>query len=105
MGIPAFSFLCVCLLQFFGLHFPLDFDRAVYICTEVFLVADFLISNAFSLFFSFLFRATHRAYGSSQVRDQIAATAPGLGQSHSNQDLNCVCDLQHSSQQHQILTH
>ena len=37
-----------------------------------------------SLSFFFLFRATLAAYGDSQARDRIRATATGLRHSHSN---------------------
>ena len=36
--------------SFFGLWYPLDFDMAIYIFTELVWVTDFLISNAFSMF-------------------------------------------------------
>ena len=41
------------------------------------------------------------AYEGSQARGRIGATATGLH--HSTPDLSCVCDLHHSSRQHQIL--
>ena len=52
------------------------------------------------LFLFFVFsRATPAAYGGSQGRGRIGAVARATA----TQDLNCVCDLHHSSQQHQIL--
>ena len=51
----------------------------------------------------FLFRATHTAYGSSQARRRIGATAAGLRHSHSNVGSKPhLCDLHCSSQQHWI---
>ena len=44
-------------------------------------------------FFSFLFFTAPVAYGSSQARGQIEATAAGLRHSHGNVDLSCLCDL------------
>ena len=58
----------------------------------------------FFFFFSFcLFKAAPMAYGGTQARGRIGAVAAGLCHSHSNRDLSCVCDLHHSSWQHQIL--
>ena len=50
-----------------------------------------------------LFRATPTAYGGSQARGLIGATAAGLCQSHRNSGPSCVCYLHHSSQQRGIL--
>ena len=44
----AFSFLCVSFIVF-DLLFPLYFDITIYMCTESFLVAGLLISNAFPI--------------------------------------------------------
>ena len=55
----------------------------------------------------FFFRAAPTAYGGSRARDQTRATAVGL--CHSNitatatSDPSRICDLYHSSRQHQIL--
>ena len=38
-----------------------------------------------------------------QARDQIRAVAAGLCHTHSNPDLNHICDLHHSLWQHEIL--
>ena len=61
------------------------------------------------LFFHY-FRAAPTAYGSSQARDPVGATAAGLHHSHSNtgsgpylQPTPRVCNLHHSSWQQQIL--
>ena len=56
-------------------------------------------------FFFFLFRAAPSAYGCSQARDLIRATAAGLQHSRSNAGSDRVCRLHHSSRQCQILTH
>jgi len=53
-----------------------------------------------------LFRATPKAYGSSQARGPIRPAAAGLHHSHSNArlpGLSHVCDLHHSSWQRRIL--
>ena len=47
----------------------------------------------FNLIFIFLFRATPVAYGSSQARGWIRATAASLHRSHSNARSNNICDL------------
>ena len=50
-------------------------------------------------FFSFsLFRAAPAAYGGSQARGRIRATATGLHHSH----MSHICDLQHSSRKHRV---
>ena len=49
-----------------------------------------------------LFRAEPTAYGGSQARDPIGATAVGLHHSHSNADPSPICNLHHSSRQHRI---
>ena len=55
------------------------------------------------LFILFYFRATPVAYGGSQTRGPIGATAAGLHTATATPDLSHVCDLHHSSQQSQIL--
>ena len=53
---------------------------------------------SFFLFFFLLFRAVLEAYGGSQSRGgSVRAIATAT------QDPSCLCDLHHSSQQHQIL--
>ena len=57
------------------------------------------------LFFSFfflLFRATPVAYGDSQARGPIGATAAGLHHSTATSGPSCICNLHHSSWQQQI---
>ena len=50
-----------------------------------FFVCLFVLFFGFFFFnLKFLFRATPAAYGGSQARDRIGATAAGLGHSHSN---------------------
>ena len=58
--------------------------------------------KSFFLFFFFL-RAASTAYGGSQARDPIGATAASLRQSRNNARSSRVCNLHHSSQQRQIL--
>ena len=65
------------------------------------------LPERYSFFFFFLlFRAAPKAYGGSQARGQIGATASGL-QAHvtatATQDPSCVCDLHQSSWQGLIL--
>ena len=58
--------------------------------------------HVYFFFFIFLFRAVPLAYGGSQARGRIGATAAGLRHSHSNSDPSHVCDVHHSSRQCQI---
>ena len=58
------------------------------------------------IFWLLLFRATPEAYGSSQARGPIGATAASLRHSHGIQAMQYtsrVCDLHHGSRQHRIL--
>ena len=55
------------------------------------------------IFIFLLFRAAPTAYGSSQARGQIAATAAGLCQSHGNAVLSHVFNLHRSSREVWIL--
>ena len=57
----------------------------------------------FFLFFFFLFRAAMAAYGSSQVRVELELQLQAYTTATETQDLSRVCDLHHSSQQHQPL--
>ena len=50
-----------------------------------------------------LFRTALRAYGGSQARGLIEATATSLCQSHSDANPSHICDLHHRSWQRQIL--
>ena len=60
-------------------------------------------STAVGFFFAFgLLRAVSAAYGSSQARGQIGATAAGLQHSPCHARSSRVCDLHHSSRQCQI---
>ena len=63
----------------------------------------FLAFFFFFFFFFCLFRATPRAYGSSQAGGQIGAVGPSLHHSTAMPDPNHVCDLHHSPPQCQIL--
>ena len=51
----------------------------------------------------YLFRATHAAFGRSQARGQTGAAAAGIHQATATTYPSHICDLYHSSQQHQIL--
>ena len=55
------------------------------------------------MFICFLFTATSAACGASRARGRIGAAAVRLHHNHSNEDPSCICDLRHSSQQHQVL--
>ena len=55
------------------------------------------------LLFVCLFRAALAAYGSSQARGQIRTTATTYTTPTATWDVDCVCDLHHSSQQRWIL--
>ena len=63
------------------------------------------VSSLFFIFslFSFFFRATGVAYGSSQTRGQIGAISAGYTTATAMPDLSSICNLHHSSQKHQIL--
>ena len=75
---------------FISLRKPIKYDHI-----------SFLI--LFFFFFSFfLFRATPMAYGSSQVRGLIGATAAGCTTATAMWDPSQVCNQHHSSQQCQI---
>ena len=73
---------------------------------------EFLICSSqfrsYNLFFFFLiFLATPEAQGSYQARGPVTAIAIGLHHNHSHihtgSDWSYICDLHHSSWQHQIL--
>ena len=68
----------------------------------------YIILFYFILFYLFiiccLFRATPAAHGGTQARGWIWDVAAGLHHSHTVWDLSHICDLHHSSQQHQILS-
>ena len=57
--------------------------------------------KVFVVFFCLFFRAAPLAYGSSQTRGKMGAIAASLFHSHSNMGC-CICNLYHSSGQHQI---
>jgi len=62
------------------------------------------MTGPFILFVFFgLFRAALMAYGGSQARGGIRATAPAYATTTAMPDLSRVCDLHHSSQQPRIL--
>ena len=60
-------------------------------------------ASALFCFVFCLFRVVPGAYGDSQARGPIGATAASPQHSHNNVDPSCVCDLHHSSRQRQIL--
>ena len=59
------------------------------------------MSYLFIIFY--FFRAAGVAYGSSQARGRLGATAASLCHSHSNVRYSRICDLRHNSWQHWIL--
>ena len=64
-----------------------------------------MLTQGFFILFYFyfiflLFRAAPAAYGGSQARNRIGATAAGLRHSHSNAISELVCSLHHGSRQH-----
>ena len=69
------------------------------------LVTSSLISFSLKKFFWVFFRAAPAAYGASQARGLLGATAADLHHSHSHTDPNSVCDLHRSSWQGGSLTH
>ena len=62
----------------------------------------FFSGNIHSIFFLPFF-GLFRAYGGSQARGLIRATAAGLTTATAMPDLSCICDLHQSSQQCWIL--
>ena len=56
-----------------------------------------------SKFFFVFFRVAPATYGGSQARGQTGAVATGLCHNIAMLGLSCICDLQHSSWQRQIL--
>ena len=56
-----------------------------------------------NFFFFLLSRATPAAYGGSQARSRIGATAAGYTTATAMPDLSCAYNLHHSSWQLQIL--
>ena len=85
--------VCLC-----SLFMPL----CMHACTRTHMYID-TCTHFLSRFFCFvcLFRATPKAYGSSQVRGWIGATAYSVHQAMQN--LSHTCDLYHSSQQCRVL--
>ena len=61
------------------------------------------LATACTLSFFCLFRATPAAYGGSQARSRIRATAAGLHHSPATPDPSHVCNLRPSAQQRRIL--
>ena len=59
--------------------------------------------DIFHLFFFFPSRAAPTAYGGSQARGLIWATSAAYATVTATQDLSCIFDLHHSSQQCHIL--
>ena len=58
---------------------------------------------SFFFFFLLFVKAALTAYGGSQARGRIGATASGLRNRHSNARSNRACDLHQSAWQHRIL--
>ena len=67
-----------------------EFEHFLFFKSQIFLI--------YVYFFAF-FRATTAAYGSSQGRGQIGATAADLATATATQDPSHVCNLRHSSWQ------
>ena len=66
-------------------------------------LSPFFFPFSFLFFFSFSFlMAAPVAYGRSQARGQIGAAAAGYAAATATWDPSHVCDLHHSSWQHQI---
>ena len=63
----------------------------------------FVLTISFFFLFFFFSRAVPMAYGNSQARGRVGATAVGLHPSTAMQYLSCVCDLHRNSGQCQIL--
>ena len=57
---------------------------------------SFFLNYFHFIYLFLLFRSTCVAYGISQARGQIGATAAGLCHSHATQDPSGVCELHHS---------
>ena len=73
----------------------------MWIVTPVKMASPMLCSMNHLFVSLFAFYGRTHAYGGSQARARIGAAAASLHHSHSN--AGSVCDLHHSSQQHQIL--
>ena len=73
-----------------------------HICSGIF-KAHFPFWVCYLFIFKFLFRATPVAYGSSQARGGIRATAGAYATGIAMPDPSCICDLHRSLKQHQIL--
>ena len=82
-------------------HFDLQIKWILFIIWLQWLVI--LIFILFYVLIFLLFRATGVAYGSSQARGRMAATAAGLYHNQATPDPSCVWDLHNSSGQGQIL--
>ena len=64
----------------------------------------FFFFFSFFFFFFFLhFKATPTAYGSFQTRVESELQLPAYARATAMLALICICDLHHSSQQHQVL--
>ena len=113
---PQCDFLCLLYLGFVSLWF-VDFSKCGHFSATISLstvsipsssrgtpVTHILKQLIFFFFFFGLLRAIPVAYGSSQARSGIRATATGLCQASATPDLSCICDLHHSPQQHRILS-
>ena len=77
--------LCVSGMHFYGPRLLAKFESL------------WTIFRKMIFFFFGIFRAVPIAYGSSQARGQIGATAAGLHHSHSNAGSEPVCSLHHGS--------
>ena len=83
--------------------FILCFFGCWFVCLFVCFCGGFFWGVFFVCFCFFAFQSQTHAYGSSQARDRIGATAARLCHSHRNAGSKTFCKLHLSSQQHQIL--
>ena len=95
ISFPTLTFLLRSLFLCPGASF-IDFPSERLLIMKMSYSKSLLFFFFFGLFF---FRATLATYGGSQARSPIGAVAAGLCQSHRSR----VCDLYHSSWQHQNL--
>ena len=97
------NFICVLLLIY--IYKVIVYIYAIYIHTHIYETTLLRYSShtmKFIFCFVLCFRAVLAAYGGFQARGRIGATATSLCHSHSNVESELVCDLHHSSRQHQI---
>ena len=89
---PAFVISFSRLWQFWLVILYNKFHQSFHIYWHIFFLFSFFL----------LLRAVPSAYGSSQARGRIVATAASLHHSHATWNPTHVCNLHHSSGQHRI---